>query len=85
MGRHDLARGFHRLVRVLVKQPAADAEVPVLLVGIAVHAPEAVLLLAPQSPFGGVETGVGEGVQMLRSFLEYGAFQPAFTMNTIIL
>ena len=30
---------------------------PVLLVGIAVNAPETVLLLPPQRPFGGVETG----------------------------
>ena len=56
-----LARWFHRLVRVFVEQPVADAEITVLLVGVAVHAPEAVLLLPPQSPLGGVETGVGEG------------------------
>ena len=53
--------GSHRLVRVLVEQPVANAEVAIFFVGVAVNSPEAVLLLAPQRPLGGVETGVGEG------------------------
>ena len=49
-----------RLVRVFVEQLVADAQIPLLLVGIAVNAPETVLLLAPQSLLGGMETGVCE-------------------------
>ena len=60
-GHHHLGRGFHLLVRILVEDTVADAQVAVLLVGVAVNSPEAVLLLAPQRPFGGVEAGVGEG------------------------
>ena len=51
---HDLARRLHRLVRVFVEQPVADSKIPVFLVGVAVNAPEAVLLLAPERPLGGV-------------------------------
>ena len=46
-GHHHLGRGLHHLVRVLVEGAVADAQVAVFFVGVAVHAPEAVLLLAP--------------------------------------
>ena len=60
-GHHHQARRFHLLVRVIVEGAVADSEVAVLLVGVAVHSPEPVLLLAPQHTLGGVDTGVGEG------------------------
>lgn len=44
MGHHDLGRELHRLCRVLVEQQVADSQVAVLLVGVAVDLPEAVLL-----------------------------------------
>ena len=67
----------HLLVRVLVEQPVADAEVAVLIVGIAVNAPEAVLLLAPQRPLGGVEAGAGEGGPDVRAVAGHGMVEAA--------
>ena len=77
MGHHDLARRFHRLVVVLVEDPVADAEISVLLVGVAVNAPESVLLLAPESPLGGVQAGVGEGGPKVRSVACHGVVKAA--------
>ena len=76
-GHHHLGRGFHLLVRVLVEGAVADSQVAVLLVGVAVHAPEAVLLLAPQHPFGGVETGVGEGGPEVFAVTGHGVVEAA--------
>ena len=78
---HHLARGLHRLVPVFVEQPVADEEIPVLLVGIAVHPPEAVLLLAPQRPFGGVQAGVGEGNPQVAAVAGHGVVEPALAQQ----
>ena len=45
--------------------------------GIAVNAPEAVLLLAPQRPFGGVDASVGEGGPEVRSVPCHGVVEAA--------
>ena len=44
---------------------------------VAVHAPEAVLLLAPQRPLRGVETGVGEGSLDVRAVAGHGVVEAA--------
>ena len=69
--------GHHLLVRVLVEDPVADAQVAVLLVGVSVHAPEAVLLLAPENPIGRVESGVGEGSPEVLAVAGHGVVEAA--------
>ena len=63
-GHHHQGRGFHLLVRVLVEGAVADAEI-------------AVLFLASQYPFGGVETGVGEGGPEVHAVAGHGVVEAA--------
>ena len=74
---HHLSRGFQGLVRLFVEQPVDDTQIPVLLVVITVHAPEAVLLLALQHPLGGVEAGVGKRGPMVGAVPCYGVVESA--------
>ena len=76
-GHHHLGRGFHFLVRVLVEGAVADSQVAVLFVGVAVHAPEAVLLLAPDYPLGGVDADVDEGGPDLLAVAGHGLVEAA--------
>ena len=71
------AEGSTTWFRVLVEGAVADSQVTVLIVGVAVHAPEAVLLLAPQRPLGGVEAGVGEGGPDVRAVAGHGVVEAA--------
>ena len=50
--------------------------------GVAVHTPEAVLLLAPQRPFGGVESGIGEGGPHVRAVAGHGMVEAAVPQQT---
>ena len=61
-------------VRTTLQQSSRTASV---LVGVAVNAPEAVLLLAPQHPLGGVKAGVGEGGPDVRAVAGHGVVEAA--------
>ena len=76
-GHHHLDRGLHLLVRVFVEGAVADSQVAVFVAEVAVYAPEAVLLLAPQYPLGSVETGVGDGGPGILSVAGHGVVEPA--------
>ena len=47
------------------------------IVGVAVHASEVVLLLAPEHPLGGVETGIGEGGPAVRAVARHSVVEAA--------
>ena len=60
-GDHHLGRRRRLDGRLGLEDAVLGALVAAVAAGVAAHAPEAVVPLAPDCPFGGVEAGVGEG------------------------